>query len=231
MRRLVIEFSAAQFVGNLRGQEIPGPAARLIGKIKSLEMLHVLKMVPGEFAAVVRIELKDPKSTIAEVFPEEGLQGSKLETELLDKESETVFTYFIRVKSDVHPNSGQIGQGSSIPYLSTPFEYRDGKLRITFLGNSSQIRQYLNALSKSSRIRYRIASLMDAKFPPNSPVGRLTDKQRRVLMTAYRLGYYDVPRKITAEELAGRLNLVKSTFSAHVRKAERRLFSEMLSEF
>jgi predicted DNA binding protein len=76
-----------------------------------------------------------------------------------------------------------------------------------------------------------VVSLTDAKFPSNSPIGRLTDKQRRVLLTAYKLGYYDVPRRITAEKLARKLNLVKSTFSAHVRKAERRLLAEMLSEF
>ncbi|HYB76361.1 MAG TPA: helix-turn-helix domain-containing protein, partial [Nitrososphaerales archaeon] len=72
--------------------------------------------------------------------------------------------------------------------------------------------------------------LTDAKFPPNSPIGRLTDKQRRVLIAAYRLGYYDVPRRITCEELAKKLNLVKATFSTHVRKAERRLLAELLSE-
>jgi predicted DNA binding protein len=72
---------------------------------------------------------------------------------------------------------------------------------------------------------------MDARFPPNSPMGRLTEKQRRVLIAAYKLGYYDIPRRITSGEMARKLNLVKSTFSAHVRKAERRLLTEMLSEF
>ena len=117
-----------------------------------------------------------------------------------------------------------------MPYLSTPFELRDGKLRVTFLGSSSQVKRYLTDLSKQTLVKYRIASLTDARFPPNSPIGRLTDKQRRVLITAYRLGYYDVPRRITSEELARKLGLVKSTFSAHVRKAERRLLTEMLRE-
>ena len=103
-------------------------------------------------------------------------------------------------------------------------------MRLGVLGSSAQIRRYL-AIVSQSRIKCRVVSLTDAKFPPNSPIGRLTDKQRRVLLTAYKLGYYDVPRRITAEKLARKLNLVKSTFSAHVRKAERRLLAEMLSEF
>jgi len=227
LRRLVIEVSLEQF-GN-SGQTVPVTTVNLLAKIKSIEMLHILKMVPGEFAAIARIELRDSKFNVEAIWALEGLQGSKLEHELLDRESDTVFTYFIRSKTSVR-RPELVGQGGSMPYLSTPFELKDGKLRITLLGSSSQVKRYLNDLSKQTLVKYRIASLTDARFPPNSPMGRLTDKQRRVLVTAYRLGYYDVPRRITSEELAKNLNLVKSTFSAHVRKAERRLLAELLSE-
>jgi len=226
LRRLVIEISPEQF-GN-RSQVVAAAAAGVLAKVKSIEMLHILRMVPGEFAAIVRIELRDPKFNVEAIFALEGL-GSKLDTELLDRESDVVFTYFIRSKTSVRTPE-LVGQGGLMPYLSTPFEFKDGKLRVTLLGNSSQVKRYLADLSKQKLVKYRIASLTDAKFPPNSPIGRLTDKQRRVLITAYRLGYYDVPRRITSEELARKLNLVKSTFSTHVRKAERRLLTEMLSE-
>jgi len=227
LRRLVIEISLEQF-GN-SGQTVPVKAVNILEKVKSIEMLHILKMVPGEFAAIVRIELRDPKLDVEAIWAMEGLQGSKLEHELLDRGSDAVSTYFIRSKASVR-GPQLVGQGGSMPYLSTPFELKDGKLRVTLLGSSSQIKRYLADLSKQTLVKYRIASLTDAKFPPNSPIGRLTDKQRRVLVTAYRLGYYDVPRKITSEELAKNLKLVKSTFSAHVRKAERRLLAELLSE-
>jgi len=226
LRRLVIEISPEQ--SRNRGQMVPATAANVLAKIKSIEMLHILRMVPGEFAAIVRIELRDPKFNVEAIFALEGL-GSKLETELLDRESDVVFTYFIRSRTSVRTPE-LVGRGGLMPYLSTPFEFKDGKLRITLLGSSSQLKRYLADLSKQKLVKYRIASLTDARFPPNSPIGRLTDKQRRVLITAYRLGYYDVPRRITSEELAKKLNLVKSTFSAHVRKAERRLLTEMLNE-
>lgn len=227
MRRLVVEVSAGQLEGG--DQAVPGPAARLVEKVRSLEMLHVLKMAPGELAAVARIELKDPAYRIEDIFPTKGFEGSKLEMELLDRESETISTYFLRVKSNVRVGAEQMQRGGLMPYLATPFEYRDGKLRVAFLGSPIQIKRYLAVLSRS-RLRCRVVSLTDARFSPNSPVGRLTDKQRRVLIAAYRLGYYDVPRRITSAELATKLNLVKSTVSAHVRKAERRLLTEILSE-
>lgn len=229
LRRLVLELAIEQLKGMEEG--VPPHLRNLLEKVESLETLHVIKMVPGEFAAIARVEVKDPRVRLEEIFPAEGVPGSKFETELLDRESDTVSTYLI--KSSLRLDRRQVKQRGSIPYVAAPFKYRDGKLRVAYLGSSSQIRRLLAVLarlSKQSRIRYRVASLGDAKFPPNSPIGRLTDKQRRVLITAYRLGYYDVPRRVTAEELAKRLNLVKSTFSAHVRKAERRLLTEMLSE-
>ena len=229
MRRLVIEISADQFRG-VGGGEGQSPGGVLLDKIRSIEMLHILKMVPGEFAVVARLELKDPSVKLEEVLAFQGVPGAEIETEVLDRESETVLTLFLRVKSRMQMNPRQVGRLGSLPYLSTPFEFKDGKLRITFLGTSSQIRKHLENLSRQSRIKYRVAALTDARFPPNSPIGRLTDRQRKTLISAYKLGYYDVPRRITAEELAERLNLAKSTLSAHVRKAERRLLAEMLSD-
>ena len=122
---------------------------------------------------------------------------------------------------------------SAMPYIGTPFEITDGTAKVTFLGTARQIRNQLRALEKAAErgIHYKIISLTDARFPADSPISRLTDKQRKVLITAYKLGYYDAPKRVSSEDLARKLGLVKSTFVAHRRKAERRLLDEMLSEF
>lgn len=230
MRRLVIELSPPPEMSESGGQGTAGPEAELLSVVKSLEMVHILRMGPGELAAIVRIEKRDPQFNIERIFALGRRQGTKLDAELLDKESDTISTYFIRAKMNLATRPGPMGRGEMMPYLSPPFEFKDGKMRITLLGSSSQIRRYLASLSKQTRVKYRVASLADARFPPNSPLVRLTEKQRKVLTTAYKLGYYDVPRRITSAELANRLSMVKSTLSAHVRKAERRLLSEMLRE-
>jgi predicted DNA binding protein len=81
-----------------------------------------------------------------------------------------------------------------------------------------------------ARLHYRVVSLMDARFSPDSPLARLTGRQREILTKAYELGYYDRPRRISSDELASRLNIAKSTLVAHRRKAERRLLAEILSD-
>jgi len=51
-----------------------------------------------------------------------------------------------------------------------------------------------------------------------------------VLVTSFREGYYDIPRRIESRELASKLGLKSSALIEHRRKAERRLLSSILSE-
>ncbi len=48
----------------------------------------------------------------------------------------------------------------------------------------------------------------------------LSEKQETAIKTAVALGYYNFPRKISAQELAQRLKIDKSTLLEHLRKAE-----------
>ncbi|WP_248908513.1 MEDS domain-containing protein [Halocatena marina] len=52
---------------------------------------------------------------------------------------------------------------------------------------------------------------------------QLTDRQREVLKTAYLSGFFESPRVRTGTELSDTLNISQSTFTHHLREAERRL--------
>jgi predicted DNA binding protein len=53
--------------------------------------------------------------------------------------------------------------------------------------------------------------------------GLLTDRQKRVLDIAYRLGYYDIPKKIDLSRLAEKLGVAKSTLSEMLRTGEAKI--------
>jgi len=55
--------------------------------------------------------------------------------------------------------------------------------------------------------------------------GRLTARQREVLETAVRAGYYENPRETTQEGLAAELGVSPATVGEHLRKIESRVFS------
>jgi len=52
----------------------------------------------------------------------------------------------------------------------------------------------------------------------------------QALITAYSLGYYDVPRKVSSEEVSRHLKMDKSTFVEHLRKAERKVVAQVIEK-
>ena len=61
------------------------------------------------------------------------------------------------------------------------------------------------------------------------PLDELTDRQREVIQTAYDMGYYEVPRPVSTEEVAAEFDLDSSTVAEHLQRAERNLLSVHLS--
>jgi len=61
------------------------------------------------------------------------------------------------------------------------------------------------------------------------PLDALTERQREVLRTAYEMGYYDVPRGASSEEIAAELDVDASTVAEHLQRAERNLLTRHLS--
>jgi predicted DNA binding protein len=221
MRRLILEVST-------RALSKVDPAR--LEKIKSVEVLHFLRSDAQEIAMIGRVEFNEPNVRIEDVLRDDLIVAQLLEHEKVkeNKKEREIYTYFIKVKPTQSVSGGtDFAEGGG--YLSLPYEVKDGKVKVTFLGSAKQVRDFIKRFEDAS-IRYRVVSLTDAKFPPHSPLNRLTEKQRRVFITAHNLGYYEVPRKINLVQLAERLELAYSTVDVQLRRAERRLLSHIMSE-
>ena len=223
MRRLIVEVSR----GHLSKLD---PEKNPLQKIKSMEILHFLRFDPQEVALIARLEFNKPDIRIEDVFP-----NDLVETQLLEREKEKeneVYTYLIKSKlsQTIH---GEPGLRAVRGYFFLPFEVKDGKVKITYLGTAKQVKDFIKLfeeLCDPVGIRYRVVSLTDAQFSPHSPLSRLTEKQRRVFITAHKLGYYDIPRKIRLVQLAERLDIAYSTLDMQLRRAERRLMNHIMNE-
>jgi hypothetical protein len=212
MRRLILELYADEM------KEFPG--FYWLRQVKSLEVLTFLKGGPDEWALICRLELEDPSLNFEDVFSDE--LG---EAQLLEQEKDGGRIYYIKKRKDVHTNVHQMMPVCG--YISTPYELKDGMLKITFIGNENEINGFMVYFKKLG-VRYRVVLLIDAKFLPSSPLSCLTERQKEVLTTAYDLGYYDVPRKTESNEIAKKLGIRSSTLVLHRRKAEKRLIGEFI---
>lgn len=63
---------------------------------------------------------------------------------------------------------------------------------------------------------------------PDNPLAATTDRQREVLETAFEVGYFEVPREATTEDVAATLDLDPSTVREHLQRAQRNLLGELL---
>jgi len=215
MRRLILEVSVKELskVG-IEMQPFQG--------IESFELLYFLRQDPEEFAAISRVQFKESSSKVEDLLA----SGLLVEAQVLEQRRNSTYTVFIRGGPSLSSVLSSVGVNSG--YLFLPLEIHGGKIKISFLGNKRQVKEFLEKI-ESRGIRYKIVLLTDADFSFDSPLSRLTEKQRQVLISAYNHGYYDIPRKITSERLAKKLNIVNSTLVEHLRKAERRLLVQILT--
>jgi len=215
MRRMTVEVEEGE-PGDIMGESLSADVA-------SLELLHFLKFDRKEIAAVGRVRFREPRRA-GDVFDAHG----RTVVQQLESENERYQGILVRWR----PRRGSmfynhIGTGEG--YVISPLGFRDNKFRLTFLGSQRQIRLFLGKLEERG-LAFRISSVMDASFSPDAPLGVLTEKQRNVIVSAFKVGYYDLPRKLDSDQLADRLNLANSTVVEHIRKAERRMLAEMLGE-
>jgi hypothetical protein len=216
MRRLILEVSEKELIKV--GIELPP-----FKKIKSLELLYFLRQDHEEFAAISQVEFKDSTSKVEDLL----VGGFLVEAQVLERQKNGVYIVFLRSGPSLSSVLNSIGIESG--YLFPPLGIGGEKVKFSFLGSEQQIKDFMEGIDAIG-IRYRVVLLTDANFSPTSPLNQLTEKQREVLITAYKLGYYEIPRKITSEELANKLGLVDSTVVEHLRKAEQRLMRQILGQ-
>jgi len=215
MRRLILEISEKELLKF-------GLEMEPFQKIKSLDFLHILRQDPEEFAVISRVEFKDDSSKI-----EDLLAGGLLaEAQLLEQEKNRTYKVFLKGGPSLSSIIDTLGIGG---YLFLPLEIRGEKLTISFLGNAKQVGEFIKKITALG-IKHKVVLLTEANFSPDSPLSKLTEKQREVLIAAFKLGYYDLPRRINSQKLAEKLHIGSSTVGEHLRKAERLLLKHILAE-
>ena len=195
---------------------------RSFQKIKSLDFLHFLRQDREEFAVISRIEFKDDSFRIEDLLAE----GLLVEAQILEQENSRTYTVFLKGGPSLTSILDYLGLRG---YLFPPLKINGRKITFSFLGSAQQVGEFIKKITALG-IRHRVVLLTEANFSPESPLSKLTEKQREVLIAAYKLGYYDIPRRINSEKLSKKLNIGNSTLGEHLRKAERRLLKQILAE-
>ena len=218
LRRLTMEFPV-QALGGF-GETI------LLERVEWMRVLHFLELNEDGAAMIVRAKLREPSTEVKDLI--RGHEDTIQRMELLQKEKDGTCTYFVIARAESLPRQTRSDDPLKAGgYFSTPYEYRKGKLRISYVGDAKQVKRLRELLDKT-RVPYKVVSLEAAKFPGKTPRDRLTERQERILALALHVGYFDIPKKTSIKQLARMLHVAPSTVDVGLRRGERRLLVDAL---
>jgi hypothetical protein len=195
-------------------------------KVEVLEALRCFKCDTQGLAIICRIRLKDRKITIQDLLMGKGLLTN---IELLYKEKDGSLVVFIEGRSCVPKPPKDIKQPKML--MTRPPDFLEvDRMKVEMIGKEDEIKKLLHYTNKWGDNSFEILGLtsIDTKGG-ESLLSKLTTRQRQTLLTAYTLGYYDVPRRISSDDLARHLDVDKSTTVEHLRKAERKLIGSIVA--
>jgi hypothetical protein len=219
MRRVTLEFNYQD-----AWKQIFGSYAE---KVEILEGLRCFKcdcnLDSIAIAIICRIKLKDKSMNVKDLVG----KGLLTNIEILYKEKDGSQVVFIEGRLRVP----QLPKGARLPKLlaARPPDFLDvDRMKVEVLGREMDIKKILQNASRWSNT-YKILGLASIDTKEEPLLSKLSMKQRQALLTAFALGYYDVPRKISSEELSTHLNADKSTVVEHLRKAEKKLIDRIIA--
>jgi len=195
-------------------------------RVEVLEALRCFKCDTEGLAIICRIKLKDRNMKIQDLLMGKGLLTN---IELLYKEKDESMVVLIEGRSCVPKPPKDIKPPKML--MARPPDFLDvDRMKVEMVGKENEIKKLLHYTNKWGDNSFKILGLTSIDTKGESLLSKLTPRQRQMLLTAYALGYYDVPRRISSDELSRHLNVDKSTVVEHLRKAERKLIGAIIAE-
>lgn len=109
-----------------------------------------------------------------------------------------------------------------------PIEYTpEGTVEVTVVGKSEDLHTALDAIP--SEIQVDVGEIGEYDEIHSLLASTLTDRQVEALRTGVQLGYYELPRAATVEEIGEKMGCAAGTAAEHLQKAESKLITALLS--
>jgi HTH DNA binding domain len=189
--------------------------------VESISIIQLLKFDRTSFAGICRLKPRDGNDLKKLV----GVFGMT-RVESLAKEGDGSHIAYVEGKpmsNWIAPNPAEEG------YQAPPFELTSTSWRKTLVGSEGQVRRSLKKFERGG-LKFKVVWSGQARFEPRNMVSSLPAAQRRTLSAAYRLGYFDFPRRVKSRDLAKTMGLSKATVSEHLRRAEKSILEQVFAD-
>lgn len=99
-----------------------------------------------------------------------------------------------------------------------PVVYRDGQAHARLVGDAAALQSALDRFPAA--VEVTVHAIGEFHAPRSLASGSLTERQRATVEAALDVGYYEHPRSVTLEDVAGAMDCASSTVAEHLQKAE-----------
>jgi predicted DNA binding protein len=113
---------------------------------------------------------------------------------------------------------------------TTPTIISEEKVTASVIGENENLNKFIEMLKRNGA-KILNMNITKAAYHKHNILNVLTEKQRDILITAHKHGYYDYPKRINSQQLADKVDIGKATLVQHLRKAEGRLLGEILTGY
>jgi hypothetical protein len=109
---------------------------------------------------------------------------------------------------------------------SKPSIISENRITVSCIGAQQSLLKFID-LVKNNVGKIANMTFRNAVYQNQNILSVLTEKQKDIILTAQKFGYYEYPRKINSEGLAKKVNISRATLVEHLRKAEGRIITEI----
>ncbi len=190
----------------------------ILSNIKRCEVIHTLKYDDKSFVSISKIEMLDSSYSAMDLV---GLKGID-DIEVLHEEN-GIYTCIVKERWQSIP---EIFSGFDI-LLDLPLIYNTEKCVCSFVVREKDVEKLISSISELGT-DFKIIKVRNIGHDSVKSLPYLTDKQKKVVILAKKLGYFEIPRRVSSEKLAEILGVSQSAVLEHLRKAERSIFDNLL---
>lgn len=183
-------------------------------------------------AGIRNIELLEDDGTgnVSQIEVESQLDEDRLDT--IDSvedwefvtEKEDTYLYILEVRALEMPESAAIDHEDLVGMCDPTVS--DRGMLLSLVGSQEAIRDMLRNF-EATGVTPDLHKLGEYEGGQRT-LDALTDRQLEIIQTAYDMGFYEVPRETSVEEIADEIGIESGTVAEHLQRAERNLLSQQL---
>lgn len=198
--------------------------AEIFARVRSYSILETMKM---DYQAGICIEIMEFNLKEGVSIQDVRIVGN-IEILSVLKSIENMHTCLIKY-TEPEETKGQfqesdLGLIHTIPTIVSP-----EKFTISMMGERKNLEDFVEMIKNVGIIRKM--SFRRAAYHSANILDVLTNKQKEVMVAAFQNGYYDYPKKISSERLCQKVSISKPTLLQHMRKAEGRILTEIMTGY